>query len=187
MDKILISAANDDQIRAFAEVVCGIDAEKIGEANTRAKLLAVLGAVWTQEHITVPTAPTAMQDGQTMPAVPLPDVTHLPHMTEEFGPITMFKIISTNMPGGNIPAHPCVNGRQLVMQRNMLIAAPYAFYLALRNANTGDPYEVENGPGKPPTIMFTDVTNYPLTDVTLPSKAAIDEWHARVGPKLLAA
>ena len=192
MQTINIADATDDQLRTCATLILGIDEDAVRNAADRPALMALIHPArpqtWDDGTIRVPDAPPPLaQTGQAAPIAPKAEMTFLENLTEQFGPLTRFKIIPTNMPGGNHPAHPCVNGRQLVMQRNMLIEAPYAFYLALQNAKIGDSYEVENGPGKPPTTMYADISNYPLSEVALPSPEEIAAWHAQNGQRLLAA
>ena len=189
MQTIPITAATDNQLRECAKVVLMQDEDAVNNCKSRAELLALIGPAAPEawgDNIQVPdAAPAATQTGQAEPAVRAPDQVFLENLTDEFGPLTRFTIIATDMVGGKHPAHPCVNGRQLVMQRNMLIEAPYAFYLALKNARTGAPYEIENGLGRAPDIGFSEVTNYPLTDEQLPSKEEIAAWHARNGSREL--
>lgn len=191
MQTIPISEASDEQLRACATLILGIDDDAVRGAD-RPTLMALISPArpqtWEEGTIKVPDAPPPpAQTGQVEAVAPKADLTFLENLTEVFGPLTRFKIISTNMPGGNHPAHPCVNGKQIVLQRNMLIDAPYAFYVALINAKVGDPYEVPGEHGKPPTVAYAEITNYPLTDVVLPPQEAIDEWRARTADKLLAA
>lgn len=190
MQTIPITSASDDQLRACATLILGIDEDAVRNAADRPSLMALISPArpqtWEEGTIRIPDAPPPLaQTGQLESITPTADVTLFSHLTEDFGPMTRFTIISTNMPGGNHPASPIVNGRLLVMQRNMRIEAPYAFYLALRNANIGAPYEIDNGQGKPPGIGYADVTNYPLSDVIEPPKDEIAAWHAKNGKRLL--
>lgn len=178
---IEITDATDDQIREFASTICGIDPEVIAPATTRAKLLAVLSTVWTQEHISVP---DPARDAQGEIVTPTPVEVY--DTSRDDGPPTTFKILQTDMPGGKHPAAPDVNGRKLVIQRNILVKAPYAFYLALNDAKVAIPHQAPGVPGlPPPDVEFTEVTNYPLSEVVLPPAADIAAWHARNGPRLL--
>lgn len=179
--KIDITAATDDQIRDFASTICGIDPELLAPATTRAKLLAVLSTVWTQEHITVP-EPERNDQGEIVEEVPVAQF----DTGRDDGPPTRFKILQTDMPGGKHPAAPDVNGKKLVIQRNVLVTAPYAFYLALANAKVAVPHQEQGTPGlPPPDVEFTEVTNYPMSEVTLPPAHEIAAWHKRNGGRLL--
>lgn len=181
MQKIKITDATDDQLRAFA-ISLQLD---VADAKSRADLFAVLGPAWDQDFIMA-----EEEDARGEAVTPIAQVSL--NTGRDDGPMVQFKIMQTEMPGGKHPAHPCVNGKMLVMQRNMLIEAPYAFYLALQNAIVG---VMEQGPDqrsadggtRPGELIATEVTNYPLSEVRLPPQSEIDAWHARNGPRLLAA
>lgn len=184
MKKIDILEASDDQLREFATTAQGLD---VTDAKSRADLLAILGPAWDQDYILV----DDVTPDTGAAAVPTPQVSYTAGNRDD-GPMVKFKILQTDMPGGKHPAHPSVNGRMLVMQRNMLIEAPYAYFLDLQNAKVGvieqgRDQQGADGGMRPGDMTPTEVTNYPLSEVTMPPQAEIDAWHERNGGRLLAA
>lgn len=176
--KIEIKDATDDQIREFAETTLQVDTS---EARNRAALMAAIGPAWPNDFIMI-ADPERDAQGEIVTPTPV----HTFDSSRDDGPATTFKIMQTDMPGGKHPAAPDVNGRKLVIQRNVLVTAPYAFYLALTNAKVAVPHQDAGVPGLPaPEVQFTEVTNYPLSEVVLPPAADIAAWHARNGPRLL--
>lgn len=186
MQNVKITDASDDQIRAFAISLQLDEDGAVSKAKTRADLLAVLGPAWSMDHI-LADEPEAERGDATTPVAQISLDTG-----RDDGPMVKFKIMQTDMPGGKHPASPCVNGRMLVMQRGMLIEAPYAYFLVLENAKVG---VVEQGADergadggmRPGALTPTEVTNYPLSEVVRPPQSEIDAWHARNGGRLLAA
>jgi hypothetical protein len=91
-------------------------------------------------------------------------------------PMVTLKILPTDRPGGNEPAHPSINGSPpMVIQRNKLVSIPYDFYLDLKQAGG-----TKVTPGEKPTddLIHTDYFDYPMTDIVLPSQEEIDRWQA---------
>lgn len=186
MQKINITDATDEQIRAFAISLQLDEDGAIASARDRADLMAVLGPAWSDDYI------FAEEPDNERGAAPVPVAQVKLDTGRDDGPLVQFKILQTDMPGGKHPAHPCVNGKMLVMQRNMLIDAPYAYFLALQNARVGVVEQGQDQRGsdggmRPGDMTPTEVTNYPLSEVRLPPQHQIDAWHARNGGRLLAA
>lgn len=176
MRKILIADATDDQLRQFATEILQVEVAPTAE---RGVVLALIQPAWGADFISLPEIDDDLGD----------DVQHEADVVfntgRDDGPTTSFTILQTSMPGGKHPASPCVNGKMLVMQRNVRIDAPYAFYLALKNAQCGAIEQGEDQGNKPGALINVTVTNYPLSDVILPPQAEIDAWHARNGSRLL--
>lgn len=186
MQKIKIPDATDDQIRAFANSLQLDEDGALTKARSRADLMAVLGPAWDQDYVFAEEADSERGEA----AIPVSQVKL--NTGRDDGPLVQFKIMQTEMPGGKHPAHPCVNGKMLVMQRGMLIDAPYAYYLALQNAivgvvEQGADTTGADGQRRPGDLIPTQVTNYPLSEVRLPPQSEIEAWHLRNGGRLLAA
>lgn len=179
MKKLPITEASDEQLKTFAQTVLQIE----NVSNKRGEILAALQqGGWTQDHILV--------DGHEMDAgsdvlaqfeepeedfAPFAKVKGFGYWKD--GPMVVLKIMSTDRPGGNEPAAPSVNGSApLVIQRNQLVQIPYDFYLVLKNC-VGT--KVEPGEKVTDELVRTDYTDYPLSDVQLPSRAEIAAWQAR--------
>jgi hypothetical protein len=107
-------------------------------------------------------------------------ITEMP--TSGFGywrnsPMVVCKIMSTDRPGGNEPAHPSINGSpHLVVQRNVLVRIPYDFYLVIKQA--GGTKLVPGAKAEDPLIA-QHYLEYPMSDVQLPPQAEIDAWRAK--------
>lgn len=182
MKRIPITEATDDQLRIFAETVQGLD---ISTCRTRADLMGVIGPTWEQDEIPVDDSEAELG------ASVKPQAQIVLDTGRDDGPTVQFKIIQTEMPGGKHPAAPSVNGRTLVMQRNMRIDAPYAYFLVLQNAIVGSVVQGPDQRGtdgamRPGDLIPVEVTNYPLSEVVLPPAHEIEAWHQRNGSKELA-
>lgn len=186
MQKINITDATDEQIRAFAISLQLDEDGAIASARDRADLMAVLGPAWSDDYIFAEES-----DGERGDTVT--PVAQISLKTgRDDGPLVQFKIMQTEMPGGKHPASPSVNGKMLVMQRGMLLEAPYAYYQVLQHAivgvvEQGADTAGADGQRRPGDLIPTQVTNYPLSEVRLPPQHEIDAWHARNGGRLLAA
>jgi hypothetical protein len=180
MKTIPIGEATDGELSQFATDVLALD---ISGTAGRADLLAAIGQAWNLPHISVPV--DEGEGGEDAARVPLETLT----TGRDDGPLVMLKILPTDMPGGKHPAVVELVGGTgpKVIQRNMLVGIPYAYYLILQNAKPG---VVDQGPeqnGRPGDLITTTVTNYPLSEVQLPPQHEIEAWHERTKNRLLAA
>lgn len=182
MKRIPIAEASDEQLKAFARDVQQID----NIPDQRGKIIAALvESGYTDDYI-LSDGP-AQDDG---PADDLPAFSQIEEPQEQvykmptagFGywkdsPMVRLKILPTDRPGGNEPAHPSINCSPcLVIQRNKLVEIPHDFYLVLRQAGG-----TKLVAGKEPTdeLVRIDYSEYPMTDVELPPKEAIARWQAQ--------
>lgn len=179
MERKQITACSDEELKVFAETVLQLD---LTGANTRPKIVAALGqSGWEHDWVMVDADKNEEGDAVAVAAQIVYDT------GRDDGPPVKLKILETDMPGGRHPAHPDVNGRMLVVQRNMTVEIPYAFYLALKNAISGSVQQGPDRDGRPGELITTNVTNYPMSEVELPTQAEIEAWHARNGSRALAA
>lgn len=164
-----IEEASDADLRAFAIDFMQLE---LAENATRAQTLAALSKVWKQPFINVTASDDAVQGDSpaVQPKVEAKDLT----TRYQDDPVVECIIGTTSYPGGEEPASPCVNGKMLVVPRNIKVKLPYRFYDALRNS-----YEDVSRPGPNNTITTTRTTNFPLQEVVLPPQSEIDAWHER--------
>lgn len=181
MFKLAIENATDQQLRAFCETTLQLELTGI---NDRARVEALMRTAWPNDFILVESEPVGHSE-QIEPVTPKPDMVF--DTGRDDGPPVSLKILTTDMPGGKHPAHPDVNGKMIVIQRNMLVTIPYAFYHAMLNAQVAVMNQEPDRDGKPGELVPTQVTNYPMSEVTLPPKHEIDAWRERNGSRLLAA
>lgn len=80
--------------------------------------------------------------------------------------------------GGKHPVPVCVNGDHILIKRNMPVAIPYRFYLALENAIQSD-YAEEEGPNKTTVLVETSRPAFRFTAKGIPSDDVIAAWHER--------
>lgn len=182
MQKIKITDATDEQIRAFANSLQLDEDGAIANAKGRADLMAVLGPAWEADYIFAEADEAPVQTSSTMQLAQ-----HVKDFGPEFGPLCTFRVMTTEMPGGKHAAGPSVNGKTCKIDRGILVSTNYAFYEALRNA-TGS--VVEQGPdkdGKPGEMIVIDASNYPVSDYQAPSDAALAEWKRNYGSHELGA
>lgn len=177
MKKLPITEASDQQLRTFAADVQQI--EKV--PAERGKILAALTeGGWTQDYILVDGEESVFAESDPLPQTAQPRQDYIPFSSAKGfgfwrkGPMVKLKILSTDRPGGNEPAHPSVNGSPcLIIPRNKRVEIPYDFYLVLNNCigtkiTPGEKIEDE--------LVHTDYTDYPLTEVELPSPQEIAKW-----------
>jgi hypothetical protein len=187
MKQVPIEEATDEQIIIFAR-----DVQQIAEIpTTRGPLIqALIKSGWDRDYVMVDgeeRSPTAEDTHEELEQEVLqmlePEVKPIPFSTVKgFGffkksPMVVCKIMSTDRPGGNEPAHPSVNGSPpLVIQRNRLVEIPWDFFLVLRQAGG-----TKILPGEKATdeLVRQDYLEYPLTDIRLPSRASVVAWQER--------
>jgi hypothetical protein len=180
MKKIPISEASDEQIAWFAKNV-----QQIADVPAkRGPLLAALVQSGYDDDFILVEGDDQTDDNQDIVQLqqPSPKVAKMP--AAGFGywrgsPMVTLKVLPTDRPGGNEPAHPSINGSPcLVIQRNVLVEIPYDFYLVLKQAGG-----TKMLPGEKPTdpLIEVDYYEYPMVDVTLPSPAEIAAWQKKTG------
>jgi hypothetical protein len=97
-------------------------------------------------------------------------------------PKWIIKIASTELPGGRDPVPVGVNGRVALIQRDMEAEVPHRYIEALRNAvRIG--FTAGAAPGE---MIPTKIIAYPFEVIDKPSRAEIEEWHARNRETVLA-
>lgn len=183
MKKIPISEASDAQIEWFAKNV-----QQLADVpKARGAMLAALiqsghddDFVLVEGSDEEPSEEAFSPMTQTAPvgevATPMPK--------SGFGawrnsPMVTLRLLPTDRPGGNEPAHPSINGSPpLVIQRNKLVSIPYDFYLDLRQAGGT---RVLPGEKATDDLVHVDYYEYPMADVTLPSAAEIAAWQEKTG------
>lgn len=100
-------------------------------------------------------------------------------------PMVVLRILPTDRPGGNEPAHPIINNSPpLVIQRNKLVEIPHDFYLVLRQAG-GTKYLPGEKPNDP--LIAIDYFEYPMVDVILPDPRKVRAWGEWSGAQELGA
>lgn len=170
MQRIPIAAASDDQLREY----CDVQQLELAE-NTRSAMVAALGVIG-HDHILVAEddAPT---QGQTASAAPTPQMAIPTGVAGDKEPIWLVEIGETEMPGGKDPVPVSVNGKALILQRNMRIPLPHRYKLALDNAERGAVDQDE----RTHEITTSRVRNYPFQILERPTDAEIAAWHQRSG------
>lgn len=175
MKELKITAATDQQLRDF--LTTNLQIEGVTATSTRAQLMALLGPVWKNDMIFVE------DDGSSITGeVVVPDAKFRYATGRDDGPPTRVTIMQTGGINGKHPAHPSVNGRKLVIQRNVPVDIPYAFFLALDNAVQTKITDTGDGSKAYDRTNFTD---YPMKDVVKPPQSEIDDWHRRNGNRVL--
>lgn len=167
MTRVPIAAASDEQLRAF----CDVQQLEL-DNDTRSGMLAALGVVWGHDFILVSENEAASD--QTASAFPTPQQA-IPAGVAKDDPIWLIEIGETDMPGGKDPVPVSVNGRALVLQRNMRIPLPHRYKLALDHAVR----ETVDQDERTHEITTSKVRNYPFQVLERPSPEAIAAWEAR--------
>ncbi len=181
--KTPLTEATDAEIRDF----CELQQLDVDSCRSRADLLAALGPVW--EHDYIPTtrqaaleADEAAAQAQQTQAV----VTHASRLVGGLGdkdPVFRLRIGTTSMPGGKEPVPVGVNGKTVVIQRNVDVDVPARYFFALENAIRE---EVTQDP-KTGEIDVTEVTNYPFNVITRPEPEEIAAWREQTDKLLMPA
>lgn len=169
MTRIPIAAATDEQLREY----CDVQQLELAE-NTRSAMVAALGVIG-HDHILVAEDDVPTQ-GQAASAAPTPQMA-VPAGAGSDDPIWLIEIGETEMPGGKDPVPVSVNGRALVLQRNMRIPLPHRYKIALDHAVR----ESVDQDMRTSEITTSKVRNYPFQILERPSEAEIAAWHRRNG------
>jgi hypothetical protein len=184
MQKLLIEDASTPQLAAFAGTLDLADVP-----NDRPGIIAkLIEAGYSNDFIFVaPEAPVgapealaeplmqAMEGGEVPAEMPTSGFTHWTKSEPGKPPCPMvtLKVLSTERPGGNEPAHPIINNSPpLVIQRNKLVRIPWDFYEVLRQA--GGTALLPNGDNK--DFVRQDYREYPMEVAQMPTKAQVDAW-----------
>lgn len=165
--KIPVATATDEQLFEY----CDIQQLELIE-RTRSVALAALGVIGHDEIIVA--ADEASE--QTASASPSPQMP-VPTGLGSGDPIWLIEIGETEMPGGKDPVPVSVNGRALVLQRNMRIPLPHRYKLALDHAVR----ETVDQDMRTSEITTSKVRNYPFQIIERPSEEEIRAWHQRNG------
>lgn len=182
--KIPISDATDEQLRDFAEM----QQLDVSGAKTRSALMALIGPIWEHDYIPVSVTEATVDEGGEPVELEQTQRVHRPVGSVQGGagasdPMVRLRIGYTTYPGGRDPVPVGVNGHTVVIQRNIDADVPYRFYHALLNAIR---QEVDQTP-ETGEITVTDVTNYPLTIISMPGTAEIRAWEQETSRELLPA
>lgn len=181
MKQLPITEASDEQLKAFARDVQQIDQVP----NERGKILAALvESGYDKDFIFVDGQAEDSSDEPASAFAQIAEPSEKVHKMPAVGfgfwrnsPMVQLRILTTERPGGNEPAHPSINGSPcLVIPRGKLVEIPYDFYLVVKQAGG-----TKVVPGEKPTdeLVKLDYVEYPLTDVVLPSKEEIAKWQAK--------
>lgn len=167
-----ISEATDAQIFDFVEAM-----QLNPTTRDRNALLGLLAPAWSNTFILVP-------DDSGAPATAQSEVDQLVQVqpqARQYGnetpgasdPKVELTIGYTEMPGGKDMVPVQVNGRNLILPRNVRVSIPYRFFLALEQAQRGEVSQDE----KSREISEVQVTNYPLNIHRRPSDEEIARFH----------
>jgi hypothetical protein len=170
-----ITEASDQQLRDF----CEMQQLDVSDCKSRAELMAVLGPAWEHDYITVLAEPEFDEDERAAMAEQVQgvdgSVIKLAGGIGANDPKVRLSIGQTPLPGGKDPVPVGVNGKTLVIQRNMEVEVPYRFYLALQAAIREEVTQDE----KTGELHVSTITNYPMQVKALPSEEEIAAWHKR--------
>jgi|GEM_PF-6168243 len=169
MIRIPIAKATDAQIRDF----CDVQQLELAK-TTRSAMLATLSAAWEHDYILAPAPDTPDASAPAGAASPQPQQRVSTGLGED-DPKWLVEIGETEMIGGKDPVPVGVNGRAVVLQRNMRIELPHRYKLALDLAIR----ETVEQDERSHEISTSRVRNYPLTVIEKPSDAAIAAWEKR--------
>jgi hypothetical protein len=180
MKPIKISEATDEQLRKFAT-----DVQQIENVPTeRGRIIAALVESGHESDFIFVEGDASPDQDEPVEQFAEPEETVHKMPTAGFGywknsPMVRLKILPTDRPGGNEPAHPSINGSPpLVIARNKLVEIPWDFYLVLKQAGGT---KLVSGALPTDDLVKLDYSEYPMTDVVLPSRDAIAKWQARTG------
>lgn len=194
--KVTIAEATDDQLKAFAKDFQQIESIPAARGGV---IAALMESGWTNDFVYVAgEAAAPVQAEQTAPVAQVARAGEKPAPMPTSGfsywkdsPMVTLRIMPTDRPGGNEPAHPIINGSPaLVIQRNKLVEVPWDFYLVIKQAGGT---KLMPGADAKDDLVPQDYSEYPMTDVVLPSQAAVDAWIAKTqghelgSPKAVAA
>jgi hypothetical protein len=183
MKKIPITEATDQQLKAFAS-----DQQIENVPNARGGILAALTeAGWTGDYIFADgdEGPAASAEApQLEPVAQYEEAGEKPLEMQPTGfaywrnsPMVVCRVMATDRPGGNDPAHPIINSSAaLIIPRGKLVKIPIDFYRVLKNAGGTKITHADDRPGLPPREIRQDYQEYPMQDVVLPSARAVAEW-----------
>jgi hypothetical protein len=173
MKKLPIHEASDAQIEAFVDT---LQLDRTGITG-RSNLLALLATAHEDDFIFVNDVVIDL-GGQDDEALPEPQQTPSFGTAYESDPKWRVVLGTTDMPGGKQPVPVGVNGKVVVIQRNMTVDVPHRFYLALQSAVRGTVTQ----DAKTREIIEGQITNYPITQILkAPSEQEIADWEKRTG------
>jgi hypothetical protein len=181
MKRVPIEDATDEQIREYTELQ-GVD---VDGASTRAGYLALLSSVHDKPWVLVADVPESISDAF---AEQIEMITAEPQQRLEGGigdndPKVRLKIGKTSYPGGTLPVSVGVNGRVVVIQRDMTVDLPYRYLHALENAVVAEVSQnLSTG-----EITESQIQNYPVSVLVHPDAAEVRAWRARVDNELMPA
>jgi hypothetical protein len=166
MIRIPIATATDAQIRDFCDV------QQVELTNTsRSGMLATLSAMWEHDHILAPGAEPGDEMDAREKVQPVAQQIVSTGLGEN-DPKWLVEIGETEMIGGKDPVPVGVNGRAVVLQRNMRIELPHRYKIALDLAVR----ETVEQDERTHEISTSRVRAYPLYIHERPSDADIAQW-----------
>ena len=169
MIRIPIARATDAQIRDF----CDVQQLELSK-TTRSAMLATLSAAWEHDYLLAPAPDPSEAAGERERVSPTAQQRVSTGLGED-DPKWLVEIGETEMIGGKDPVPVGVNGRAVVLQRNMRIELPHRYKLALDLAIR----ETVEQDERSHEISTSRVRNYPLTVLEKPSEEAILAWEKR--------
>lgn len=165
-----IEKASDVELLEFAELTLQLPDAKT--ASDRATLLGLIRSTWPNDYIFVDSAATPEADEAQADDVRAMARIKLGEDAPADEPRWIIKISATELPGGKDPVPVGVNGRAVVIQRDMEAEVPHRYVEALqhavRTAVTQDQRTHE--------FHYTNFTNYPLEVIERPTRAEIEAW-----------
>lgn len=176
MSKIPLTDGTLPQLRHFASVTLGLEIPPTANTPT---ILAKIKAV--QPDLTEFDAPDvigARNEGDNTPKRADLKGQLSTHYNDD--PKATILIPSTRDKCGDWDVPVCVNGDQVLVQRDKEVEVPYRFVNALRDALEQQIDQTPARPGQPAIITSRMVHSYPFQLLDMPSKADIAEWSARM-------
>lgn len=182
--KIPIADATDQQLREF----CELQQLDGWAGGSRAELLAIIETAWAQDWVFVASASPELDEDeaaaaaqQVQAAVPLG--LRVTGGTGANDPIFVVRIGNAPVPGGDQPVPVGVNGKTVVLQRNMTVELPARYFYALESAIREEVTQDQ----KTGELNTMQVTAYPVQVITRPSDSELREWRERTDNELLPA
>lgn len=158
MKKIPIAEATAAQLRTFAREVCGLPDVK--DTANKQTLVAQIQAAWEHDFILASDEERTSKERSSK--------NRFADETPEKHPETVVVLIhGSEEPGGDRPVELGVNGQNMLVERNKDQEIPWAFFIALQNAEQHfhDPMPVNDQSNGGINPVPRKVMRYPFTRV----------------------